>query len=317
MPTWGELRLQLQTSAPEVSLDIIDSALRERYEQVLEVTDWTGLDGHAAITTKAAYQSVNDKVTLTVGSVNVTGAGTVWTNAWVGYRFYRPGDTVNYTVAAWISATSIQLDRPYEGNGSDAAGSTIANAPYVFMQNVYALPADCRNVTSILNPINNLPMKPFSEVGLDRSAGQRTLVGYPSAWGEYDDTSEATPPVAHQVELYPPPLQARAFPLSYSRSPRIFTGQNTSDSPLPFVTQTVLLNGARADIATYREKLTQAVKYETAFAKELARMLLFEHAYKRQPTSMHMDPRYTRHRLARSSRGMYSTWRGGQPGGPS
>jgi hypothetical protein len=317
MPSWGELRLNLQTQFPEVSLDIIDSALRERYSTVLSATDWTGLEGHASIQTTAAYQSTTDTVTLTVGARTVFGIGTAWTAPNVtGMRFYRPGDTVNY-LATWISATALALDRPYEGNGSDAAGALLTACPYVFMQNLYPLPDDARSIRTVENPITGLPMKPFSELGLDRSAGQRTLVGYPHAWAEYDDTPETDPPVLHQVELFPPPLQARGFPLYYLRNPRVFNGENTSDAPLPFVTATVLLAGARADIATYRERMAQAVKYETAFEKELARMLLLEHAQKRVKTSVHMDPRYTRHRLARASRGQYSTWRGGQPGGPS
>jgi hypothetical protein len=313
MSTWGELRLVLQTAAPDLSLDTIDSALKERYEQVLEATDWTGLEGHASIQTTAAYQSVNDTVTLTVGSQTVAGAGTTWSASITGMRFYRPGDTVNY-VSTFVDAATLTLDRPYEGNGSDAAGSVLTACPYVFMQNMYPLPADCRSIRAIDNPITGLPMKPFSELGLERSAGQRTLVGYPQAWAEYDDTPEATPPVLHQVEFYPPPLQARGFPLFYLRNPRVFNGENTSDSPLPFVTRTVILDGCRADLS---KDTGQAARFEFLFDKELRRMLLLEHAQKRVKTAMHMDPRYTRHRLARASRGLRSAWRGGTPGGPN
>ena len=313
--TWGQLRLSIQTSAPEVSLDLIDEFLNTRYEQVLEATDWHGIHAHSTLQTTAAYQSTTDTVTLTVGSATATGSGTAWTSAITGRRFYRPGDTVIYT-ATQVSGTSLTLDRPYEGNGSDSAGTVYAASNYVFMQNVYSLPTDCRSVVSVLDPITMLPMLGMTKDGMDASVGTRTLVDYPKSWAEYDDSSESTPPVLHQIELYPPPLQARGFPLEYLRNANFFDGTNTSLSPLPFVSNTILLNGARADCWTHLEKLAKAMKYEAAFAVELNRMLLVEHSQRRVKTNIKMADRFTRHRLERSGRGLSSAWRGGVPGGP-
>ena len=314
--TWGQLRLILQTGAPGVSLDLIDSYLNERYQTVLEATDWKGLKAHSTIQTQAAYQSVLDTVTVTVGSAAVTGSGTTWTIAITGQRFYRPGDTVIYT-ATYVGATSLTLDRPYEGNGTEAVATVHAASPYVFMQNRYSLPTDCRSIVTVLNPVNGLPMVSFTEDGLDACTGPRTRVADPRAWAQYDDGPETSPPVLHQIEFYPPPLRARGFLMEYLREALVFTGENTTDSPLPFVSGAVLLAGARADIATYLEKLAQAVKYEAAFERELARLLLVEHAMRRVKTAMKMADRFTRHRLARTARGYAGAWRGGTPGGPS
>jgi hypothetical protein len=115
--TWGQLRLQLQIYGPGVAPDLLDEFLNGRYEQVLEATDWSGLQYHATIQTTAAYQSASDTVTLTVGSPTVAGAGTAWTAAITGLQFYRPGDTAAYT-ATLVSATALTLDRPYEGNAA-------------------------------------------------------------------------------------------------------------------------------------------------------------------------------------------------------
>lgn len=317
MSTWGQLRFILQTAAAAVSLDLLDSYLNTRYTTVLSATDWIGLKAHATVQTAAAYQSVAgvDTVTFTVGSNAVAGVSTAWTSAITGQNVYRPGDTATY-IATYVSPTSLTLDRPYEGLGSDVAGAVYAATPYVFMQNVYNLPADCKVIVTVLNPVNDLPMLGMTKGELDASAGSRTLVADPTTWAEYDDSAEpvppaSTPPVLHRIEFYPPPLRARGFPLEYLRDPYLFDGTNTSRSPLPFVTDKVLLDGARADMA----KGSEAIRFEASFATELNRMLLVEHAQRRVRAPVRMADRFTRHRLARASRGVGSSWRGGTPGG--
>lgn len=313
--TWGQLRLILQTGAPEVPLDLLDSWLNERYEQVLEATDWIGRKAHASLETTAAYQSSTDSVTATVGSTAVTGLHTSWTSAITGQRFYIPGDTAVY-VMTYVSATSLTLDRAYEGQGSDPAGTVYSASPYVFMQDVYTLPSDCDSVVTVLDPISGQPLAPFTKDGLDASVASRALIGYPQSWAQYDDSAEASPPVLHQIQLYPPPQYARGFPLEYLRLANAFTGSNTSSSPLPFLSNSVLLNGVRADIQVYLENFTGAKGYEAMFENELARLLRVEHTQRRVKTSVKMADRFTRHRLARSARGLMSAWRGGEPGGP-
>lgn len=311
--TWGQLRLQLQTTAPGVSLDLLDEFLNTRYEQALEATDWTGLKAHATIQTQAAYQSGTDSVTVTVGSTTVTGSGTAWTSAITGQRFYKPGDMVIYT-ATYVSGTSLTLDRAYEGNGTEASGTVHAASAYVFMQHIYALPSDCRSIVTVLNPITGLPMADFSKDQLDASSGRRTLVADPTSWAEYDDSAETSPPVLHQIEFYPPPLRARGFALEYLRAALGFDGGNTSGSPLPFLSSSLLLYGVRADIAAHLEKLAQAAMYERKFQEELARLLRVEHMQRRVKTPVRMAEKYTRHRMARATRGR--TWGPGQ-GGPN
>jgi hypothetical protein len=313
--TWGQLRLQLQTSAPGISLDLLDEWLNTRYEQVLEATDWMGLKAHATIQTQAAYQSATDTVTLTVGSAAVTGVGTAWTGAITGQRFYRPGDTAIYT-AAQVSGTSLTLDRPYEGNGSNAAGTVYAGSAYVLMQNVYQLPSDCRSVVTVLNPVNDLPMQAMTKDGLDASAGPRTLVNDPQCYAAYDDSPETSPPVLHQIEFYPPPLRARGCPMEYLRAALGFDGGNTSGSPLPFVSNSVLLAGVRADIQLHLKDFNAAKGYEAMYQEELARLLRVEHQQRRTKTALKMAPRFTRHRLARTDRSFGRGWGPGQ-GGPN
>jgi hypothetical protein len=328
--TWGQLRFQLQAGSPGgVSLDLIDEWLNGRYTAVLQSNAWQGAKAHATIATTAAYRSTTDSATFTVGSASVTGAGgTNWLVARIGQKMYRPGDTATYTVTAVGGVAALTLDRAYEGNG-EAVGTAFAGSAYVFMQNIYALPADCRSVVTILNPSTGLPLDEYTQDGLNASAGARTLVGDPAAFAVADDSAETSPPVLHQVELYPPPLTARGFALEYIRDAAVWDGSSTNKSPLPWVTDQVLLQGVRADMATYlagqaaaagqlgaaQAHLATAGRYQSMYQAELQRILRVEHQERLGAQRFSMAPRFTRHRLARGTRGQ-RTWGPGQ-GGPN
>lgn len=314
--TWGQFRLSLQTAAPGVSLDLIDEYLNTTYEQVLEATDWQGLDYHTTIQTKAAYQSSTDSATLTVGSPTIVASGTLWSGTLIGEKFYRPGDSVIYNIAALPDTTHITLDRGYEGNGFDAAGTVYSASPYVFMQNVYAMPADVRSIKSILNPVTGLPLDQMSKTELDQSAGPRTLVADPGAFAPIEDSNESSPPVIKQVEFYPPPLRMRGMVVEYVHTATGFDGGNTSGSPLPFISSTIMLAGCRAKIAVYLKDQAGAVLYKAEFKEELDRLLLLEHAQRRVKVPVRMANRFTRHRLQRAGRGYNNTW-GPGAGGPN
>ncbi len=108
--TWGQLRLQLQTSAPGVSLDLIDGWLNARYEQVLEVTDWQGLKYHTTILTQAAYQSGAGIATTTATANAASFTITVASNAGilVGQTAIGagiPGITTSVTAVAGSTVT--------------------------------------------------------------------------------------------------------------------------------------------------------------------------------------------------------------------
>jgi hypothetical protein len=313
--TWGQLKLQLTLGAAGVNPELIDGWLNTRYARILQRTDWKGLEAHATIQTTAAYQSGSDTVTFTVGSAAVAGSGTTWTSAITGQKLYRPGDNAIYTVT-FVSATALTLDRPYEGNDADAIGMAYAAAQYVFMQNVYTLPDDCSSVISIINPADGLPMNGMSKAELDACVGPRTLVENPEIYALYDDSAEASPPVLHELEFYPPPRYSRGFPLAYRRAGYGFDGDNTSSSPLPFVTDGALLEGVRADIAAHLDNLAKATLQEGKFEAEVTAMLDVEHKQRRVKVALQMAPRFTRHRFIRGIRGFARNWGPGQ-GGPN
>ena len=503
MSSWGNLRLALQIQYPGVPVDLLDSTLNSRYEQVLESGDWTGVKYHYTLETTAAYQSgqqgINpqpgeDSADLEVGSDIVNIINTPGQLPTVGMNFYVPGDTVTYTIESvadpstagaivnlapdnpgsgyvldqilgivqngaqygqaqvtavgpggsvlelavyaggqtyttatglattvasgatitivsetggvitgividagtaspgtgpyivgqilgivqaggsggtamvsavdeegiiiavtlvtggtgysvapnlstttssgctinvtQVSTISFTLDRNYEGNGVDPEGTGYLEYPYVYMQNVYELPADVRTVVSIIDPVTGFPLTPMTKDNLDFSAGPRTLVQNPQSYAVYDDTNELAPPVQHQIELYPPPLYGRGYVIEYLHAALGFDGSTTAASPMPWVSDTVLLYGCRADIGMYlagqaatpaqaKVYIAQATGYERMFETELKRLLMIEHSQRRTKAPVKLAARFTRHRLARAARGWALTWRGGVPGGPT
>jgi hypothetical protein len=300
--TWGQLRMQLQLSGPGVSLDLLDEFLQKRYEQVLSHIPWSGLEGHLTIQTLAAYQSATDTATFTVGSAAVSGAGTAFVSGQIGRKIYRVGDVEVYTILTTPATTSMTLDRPYQGNGAEAAGTVYAGAGFVIMQNVYTLSADFRTAIAILSPITNLPLNRFSKAELDMVAGPRATIGDVAAFAMYDDSSEASPPVLHQVEFYPPPMYGNGFECNYKKAVNAFNGSNTAAAPLPWVSDTVLLAGCRADVYKHLKEFTSAAAYQLDYVTELARMVRLELAERRAPAKIRMADRFTRHRIARGSR---------------
>lgn len=313
--TWGQIRLNLLQTSPGIPLDLLDEWINARYGSVLQATDWIGLKGHTTVETTAAYQSGADSITAVVGQIAILGTGTAWTpDLFQGKLFYVPGDTAVYTIDVQ-SPTLLALDRPYEGRGGAPLNTVYSGVSYVIMQDVYPLPTDCRSIVTVLSPTTGFPLAPFTKDGLDRFAGSRARIGWPESWAEYDDSPESAPPVVHQIQLSPAPLQAAGYPLEYLRAAQGFDGRSLAATPLPFVTPTVILAGVRADIAIFQEKFPKAMGYQAQFDKELARMLQVEHAQRRVKTAMQMAPRFTRHRLARVMRGF--NCRGGMPNPPT
>jgi hypothetical protein len=321
MYTWGQVRMQLQMAAPGVSLDLIDSSLNSRYEQILNYHEWEGLHAHTTVETQAAYQSGTDSVTPTVGSTAITGSGTAWTSALVGQRFLVVGDTEFYTITAVGSATSLTIDRAYEGDADQAAGTTLPGSAYILFQHIYALPSDCKYIESVENPITGYPLQFLAKEQFDISVGPRNYVDDPGVCTAYDDTSENSPPVSHQIEFFPPPLYERGYKVRYQRAANGWDGLNTGGSPLPFVEMSALLHGGKADIYAFLaangngSAAVLAKYHEGKFAESLARMVKVD--MKRQPYPVaQMADRFVRHRLARVQRGYNRMWGPGQ-GGPN
>lgn len=286
--TWGQLRMNLQQSAPGISADLVDEFLNTRYARVLDHTTWLALEGTAYVETATPYQSDADTVSVTQGSANIVGSGTSWTSGLTGQRFQTVADGPIYTFT-YVDATHATLDRPYEG-------TTISGVGYRLFTNVYPLPDDFKAPVDVEGAEDGFPLTLLTGDELSTSAGFRDVLGDPAV-GVVTSPDGAS----WQVELFPIPDQAKGYPVRYQRSADAFDGTNTGASPLAFVSDAVLLAGARADMFAHLDDQVKTAFYERKFADELMTMVRADRRA-RPPRIIHTARRFTRHRIERLMR---------------
>lgn len=85
------------------------------------------------ITTVAPYET--GTVSVTNNSTTVTGSGTTFTSAMVGRKIRVNTDNAYYRISAFVSATEITLEAPYQG-------STDSGLSYSIYKDEYRLPSD-------------------------------------------------------------------------------------------------------------------------------------------------------------------------------
>jgi hypothetical protein len=301
MYSWGQLRLLLIAGAPGISPDLLDGYLNLRYGRILDFYPWTGLEAETTLQTAAAYTA--GTVTVSLGSDAIVGVGTAWTNALTGFGFQIGNGGAWYT-ATITGLTTAMLGRDYEGDSGTALG-------YSLFQNVYTLPADLKVILSITgSPWGEENLLEWSGAQMEQSEDGMAL-GDAVYYALGEDTPETSPPVLHTVELYPAPLLARGYSLRYTKAAFGFTGENTADSILPWVSDECLLNGCRADIQAHLASqvnaenpaahLQSARGYEALFGLGLAAMVRQDNL-RRPQRAMGMDRHYTRHRIRRVRR---------------
>ena len=274
MSTWGQLRLSLQLSAPGVSTDLLDEWLSARYGFILDHYPWKGLELETVIESTAAYST--GTVSLTEGSNAVVGTGTVFTSGLTGMQFRAQGDAAIYTFT-FVDGTDGTLDRNYEGQSNALAG-------YWIFQGEYSLPANCKTVLSVGNPQTGFPLLDWSKDTAQRSVAAGLYPSsFPLAWDIAADSSEASPPVLHTLQLVPAPLLAAGYPLRYQKAALAFTGENTGNAPLTWIPDKTILDGARADAFLHLEKLTKAEAYEAKFKEDLVEMVRLDGVRRGRP----------------------------------
>lgn len=140
---------QIVTVENEDELTKDDRKLVRALNRVLTVMsgteDWVGLRKEGEIITVAQYTTglarMTNGSTAVSGQLDENGDPTVWTQAMVGRAFVVDGDQLVYRVADVLSATSLTLDREYQGDTTDGS----ADAPdvnYHVMQDRYDLELD-------------------------------------------------------------------------------------------------------------------------------------------------------------------------------
>jgi hypothetical protein len=268
--TWGQIRLQAQKWAENVDMDVLDNSIQSRYATIMDAHPWKALDKQATIQTVGTY--VAGTVTVTAASAAITGTGTTWTSGQSGMQIRFGTDQQFYTFT-YLSATTGTLDRPYEGTGTAES--------YTLFQSIYPLPSDLKILLEVNNLRANFPLRPYTQQELNLLYPSRLDVGEPFIYSMAQD-STGMPPV-HQVEFYKIPQNAGGYVIRYTQVPPTFDPTETTESPLPWVPQHVIMNGVRADLMAYAKDYNGMQAFEALFTAGLNEMLRVE--LHRQPNS--------------------------------
>lgn len=282
MSTFGEIRLLTQKRFTGVDVELRDHYIRERYRSILDEVDWRTLDQTAVLQTLAEYAT--GTVTVTNGSTAVTGDSTVWTSAMNG-RGFRPSATGPIYTVTYVSATSLTLDRAYEGVTGSALG-------YRIFQHIYSLAALADEIKSFRNPHLDIDLDESARESFDEAFPGRPAHGEVEAYQLYDlDSSGNT-----TVELYPIPTAVRGLPYRYIERPADLTV--VSDTVPTWMHTGTLVEGVFSDLAVLADQFSAAERHQEKFDEGLARMRRKE-TRRRPPRQIQMAARFTSHRRRR------------------
>lgn len=274
--SWGEIREELIERAPGLSLDQANRYIRRAYREILDLRDWSGLHQDGILQTVAAYEA--GTIAVTQGSTAIVGTGTAFTAEMTGRRLYVHGSDGEVYTFTYVGPTAATLDRPYESAVNSEAG-------FIIFQSRYSLPAQVKLVEIMGGgkmPMDRVPVVEF------RSA-YPMFCDLPMGWAPANDTDESSAPVLHTIDFYPFPMLAVGVPYTYLTAVYEFDGQNTADSPLPWVSVDAIVSGA-----LMRAGVQDGTDYQTF----LNRMERVENQ-RETPRQMQMADRFTEHRRRR------------------
>jgi hypothetical protein len=212
----------LHTQVPEIDAITITNFVNRRYQSLLRSWQWSFLKDRAVLTTVNPYST--GTVTVSNGSVAVTGSGTTWTSAMLGRQFRASSLGEFYEIASVESATSLSLRYAYGGN-------TASGAAYSIFQHIYSLVSTATKIQSI---VYRFPLKEANKESMDQIDAERKSTGTPQ-WFIYlgKDSSGY-----QQVEIHPVPAAAYTLRYEFYKS--------VSDMVLP------------SDVPVIREDLVEA-----------------------------------------------------------
>jgi hypothetical protein len=276
--TWGQIRQVLRQRFAALPLELLTSAIQTAYNTILDAQDWSQLTATGNLRTVPRIDTTGS---VTLGSSTVTGTG--FLAEWVG-RFIQFGASTEtrYQISEFV-AGSLILERPYEG-------ATTAGVAITIYQSIYALPLDCKAVQSFPTLAQSWTRQDLAENSTVNELGE------PFAWVPVDGTADGR----KQVELYPAPTTGTSYVFRYLKSVTGFSGYNTQDYPLNWVSDDAILANATAICCAEPSVGGDYTFHLAQFNQFLDRMKVQD--ANRSPQKIRLDPRLTRHDRERQSR---------------
>lgn len=207
---WNRVQLRVPAAGPDLCQDVV----RDAFNQLAERRQWSWLTGSSAF--YPPIYTMTGTVSVTSGSAVVTGAGSNFSSDMTGkqLRVGALGGSAypTYTIAQYVSATSVVLDRPW-------VGASLSAQAYTVFQCYFTAPADFASFYSVINPTGNYRLNHnATQAELDSYDPQRSQSGISFAMAFYDYTQNRQGTVAPTLQVHgsgPAPISATALGYSY------------------------------------------------------------------------------------------------------
>jgi len=202
--------VQKRTGGQVASGEIFE-AINDANKRIHRMEPWPWLGAEANIVVYPVYST--GKITVTDGSVNVTGTDTVWNTGWK-YRALNFGSNSFYDISTITGPTTLGLVQ------APQTGSVWNLVNYSIFQNAFPMPADYEPGTEVLlvNPkiryrLLKLPRYTFENRA---SALGVYFTNFQDSWTDYgyDEVSKV-----YLIKMSPPSSGSTEYRLVYRRKP--------------------------------------------------------------------------------------------------
>lgn len=148
---------------------LVKQWINDAQDEIQAYFDYPFLLSEDWIQTVAEYST--GTVSVTNGSTTVTGSGTTFTSAMTGRKIRVSGDSEYYTVT-YVGATSLTLDRNYEG-------TTDSGLSYSIFKDIYRVRGDVNKLKIFRNLGYQLAMEYASNTDFDLARPAVTIASQP------------------------------------------------------------------------------------------------------------------------------------------
>lgn len=223
--TWGQIQKECDRAIPLADGRWV-GYIMSSYQIILNLRQWLGLRSTYRLTTIPALFA--GTVSVAQGATAVTGVGTGWDSTLTRMQILIGEGVESYAITI-TSPTTAELDRPFEGEAA-------VDVSYKIFRTNYALPLDLKSVSRIIRPGHKEPLKMISRGDL---LAQGVWFGDPDKWA--NGLPAGTDPAYKTIDLSPSPDIEIALSVEYQVAPVHFTGRNSQDYPLDFVSDDAII----------------------------------------------------------------------------
>lgn len=191
--------------------------VRDMFNRLAERRQWSWLRRHSAF--NVPVFTVTDTVSIQSNSALLTGSGAQFLPAMVGCQVRLGGSAgtnyPTYTIASYLSPSTVLLDMPWAGPSQSASAYTV-------FQCYYPVPADFQSWYSLIDTTNNYHLwTDISQAEIDRCDPQRIQNGNAFSASFYDYTQNYIGSIAPALQVAgsgPSPVSTTASGYSYPAS---------------------------------------------------------------------------------------------------